>query len=80
MNSTGSAESKCYRQNVPCTSTYKTPTEKDICHLCKNFVDSLSVIPLTKFLKDASMMEVFQGHIQEVVSFLFYLMAKIFYN
>lgn len=55
-------------QNLPNTNTDETYAEKILCHLCKNHVDQLDVISLIKLLKDDSMMEVFEGHIHEVVS------------
>lgn len=49
-----------------------TSAEKEVCRLCKNFVDAMSVISLPKILKDDSMMEIFQSHIPEMVSYLLY--------
>lgn len=55
-------------KDSPSTSTGESSTEKEVCRLCKNFVDAIAVISLPKILKDDSMMEVFQGHIPEMVS------------
>lgn len=54
--------------DIPSTSTGETSAEKTACHLCKSTVEKIAVISLFKLLKDDSMMEVFQGHIPEVVS------------
>lgn len=54
--------------DAPSTSGGESSAQKVTCHLCKKIVDAMSVISLTKVLKDDSMMEVFQGHIPEVVS------------
>lgn len=55
------------KQNILSTNDGET-AENTICHLCKNLEDNSSVIALTKFLKDNIMIEVFQGHLQEMVS------------
>lgn len=56
-------------EDIPSTSHGETSAEKVICVLCKTLVNKLSVISLQKLLKDDSMMELFQGHLDEVVSY-----------
>lgn len=55
-------------KDSPSTSSGESSAEKEVCRLCKNFVDAIAVISLPKILKDDSMMEVFQSHIPEMVS------------
>lgn len=55
-------------KDSPSTSAGESSAEKEVCRLCKNFVDATAVISLPKILKDDSMVEVFQGHIPEMVS------------
>lgn len=64
----GSEEQTQKGTNDPSTSTGESSAEKAICHLCKISVNATAVISLPKVLKDDSMMEVFQGHIPEMVS------------
>lgn len=59
---------KIVDKDAPSTSTGESSTEKITCYLCKNLVNTMTVISLPKILKDDSMMEVFQGHIPELVS------------
>lgn len=56
--------------DIPSTSSSKSSSEKTICCVCKNSVAIISVISLEKLLKDDNVMEVFQRHIPEMVSFL----------
>lgn len=57
-------------KDSPSTNTGECSAEKEVCRLCKNFVDTISVISLPKILKDDGMMEIFQVHIPEMVSFI----------
>lgn len=61
------SEVKAENGDIPSTSTGETSAEKTRCHLCKKFVTVISVISLPKLLKDDIMMEVFQGHLPEMV-------------
>lgn len=63
-------------KDCPSTSAIQSSTGKDVCRLCKNFVETISVISLPKILKDDSMMEIFHSHIPEMVSRKF---ISIFY-
>lgn len=68
VNASESSRIEDNKQNSLGINNGDFSTEKSICHLCKSLVDKLSVISLTKFVKEDNMMEVFQGHLQEVVS------------
>lgn len=85
----GVSEVKTENGDIPSTSTGETSAEKTTCHLCKKSVSVISVISLPKLLKDDSMMEVFQGHMPEMVSiqifywlclFSFYQSYAVFYS
>lgn len=69
---------KTVDKDAPSTSTGESSAEKIACYLCKNLVNAIAVISLPKILKDDSMMEVFQGHIPEVVSDCFIVNFHMF--
>lgn len=60
-------------EDHPSTSVGESSAEKGVCCLCKSVVDTTAVISLAKVLKDDNVMEVFQGHIPEIVSVNFYI-------
>lgn len=52
-------------KDAPSTCTGESSAEKMSCYLCKNLGNATTMISLQKILKEDSMIEVFQGHIED---------------